>query len=335
MEMALLAFAKQMPVATLAAMSREHDTRIWRVLDHHVTAVRAGMDFSGVTQVGMDETSARRGQDYISLFMDLKERRVLFATPGKDASTVKAFADDLKAHGGTPATQITQVTCDMSQAFINGIGRYLSEQPQAEQPQAEQPQAEPAVLPAVQQAEPAVLHRPQIIFDRFHVVAKVNEAVDLVRRAEAKTRPELRSSRYAWLKNESSLTAKQREQLVWLKRPSLQLATARAARWRDDFNGFYEQPTLLDAKAYLRRWCAGASRSRLDPLKKVVRMIEAHWDGIVSWQQHRLSNGLLEATNSLIQAAKRRARGYRSKEKMITIVYLIAGKLPLPEIHTI
>jgi len=64
-------------------------------------------------------------------------------------------------------------------------------------------------------------------------------------------------------------------------------------------------------------------------------MVEAHWDGIVAWQQSRLSNGLLEGTNSLIQAAKRRARGYRSKPKMITIIYLIAGKLPLPQIHTI
>ena len=66
-----------------------------------------------------------------------------------------------------------------------------------------------------------------------------------------------------------------------------------------------------------------------------MRTVEAHWDGIVAWQQSRLSNGLLEGTNSLIQAAKRRARGYRNKAKMITIIYLIAGKLPLPQIHTI
>ena len=67
----------------------------------------------------------------------------------------------------------------------------------------------------------------------------------------------------------------------------------------------------------------------------VVATVEAHWDGIIAWQQSRLSNGLLEGTNSLVQAAKRRARGYRSKSKMITIIYLIAGKLPLPQIHTI
>jgi len=64
-------------------------------------------------------------------------------------------------------------------------------------------------------------------------------------------------------------------------------------------------------------------------------LVEAHWDGIIVWQRNRLNNGLLGGTSSLVQAAKRRACGYRSKEKMITIIYLIAGKLPLPKIHTI
>ena len=181
----------------------------------------------------------------------------------------------------------------------------------------------------------AELHCPQIVFDRYHVVAKANEAVDEVRRAESKIRPELKRTRYVWLKNESNLTLKQREKLTWLTRPSMQLKTTRAARWRDDFNGLYEQSTREEAEAYLRRWCYGAKRSRLGPIKEFVALVEAHWDGIIAWQQSRLSNGLLEGTNSLVQAAKRRARGYRSKSKMITIIYLIAGKLPLPQIHTI
>ena len=70
-------------------------------------------------------------------------------------------------------------------------------------------------------------------------------------------------------------------------------------------------------------------------MKSFVRLVESPWDGIIAWQHRRLGNGLLEGTNSLIQAAKRRARGYRSETKMITVIYLIAGKLPLPQIHTI
>lgn len=74
----------------------------------------------------MDETSARRGHDYVSIFMDLTARRVVFATAGKDAATVEAFADDLGAHGGEPGTQIQRVTCDRSSAFIKGIREHLS-----------------------------------------------------------------------------------------------------------------------------------------------------------------------------------------------------------------
>jgi transposase len=350
MEVAMLTFATQMPIAPLAKMSRVHDTRIWRVIEHHVGVSRAGLDFSGVTKVGCDETSAKRGQDYVSVFMDLEERRVMFATPGKDADTVKAFADDLAAHGGDPKTQVKEVCCDMSPAFISGIGQHLAEHEEMEaaaevtgQGKALQGPA-PASSAVHIQPEPsqekcesasADLHSPEITFDRYHVVAKANEAVDKVRREESKSRPELKRSRYVWLKNESNLTTKQREQLAWLTRPSMQLQTARAARWRDDFNGFYEKSTTEEAEAYLRRWCYGAKRSRLDPMKEFVATVEAHWDGIIAWQKSRASNGLLEGTNSLIQAAKRRARGYRSKEKMITIIYLIAGKLPLPQIHTI
>ena len=239
----------------------------------------------------------------------------------------------------------------MSPAFISGIGSYLAEQAPEEEPGQTGAAAESVALVAstavdvaanssaqasgVVAEPPTELHSPAIIFDRYHVVAKANEAVDEVRRAESKTRPELKRSRYVWLKNESKLTAKQRETLAWLTRPSMALKTTRAARWRDDFNEFYAKTDAEEAETYLRRWCYGAKRSRLEPIKAFVATVEAHWKGIIAWQRSRLSNGLLEGTNSLVQAAKRRARGYRSKAKMITIIYLIAGKLPLPEIHTI
>lgn len=295
-EALLITFAAAMPVAKVASMVREHDTRIWRVLEAHVSRERARADFSAVSTVGMDETAASRGQDYVSVFMDLDARKVLFATEGRDAATVERFAADLTRHGGDPA-KVTRTSSDMSAAFITGIGAHL-------------PNAE-------------------LTFDRYHLIAKLNEAVDEVRRAEAKHTPALKGSRYVWLKNEANLTTRQHDSLVWLRRPSMALATARAYRWKTDFQAFYDQPTD-DAQAYLRRWCAGAKRSRLEPVKAFVRTVEEHWDGIVSWHRSRISNGLLEGTNSLIQAAKSRARGYRSKRKMITIIYLIAAKLPVP-----
>jgi transposase len=295
-EALVLSFAAVMPVAKVAAMTREHDSRIWRVVEHHVHAARDQLDLSGVARVGMDETSAHKGQDYISIFADLDARRVVFATEGRNAETVARFATDLTEHGGAPE-KITDTSSDMSTAFISGIRAHL-------------PNA-------------------TMTFDRFHLAAKLSEAVDVVRRHEVTTRPELKHTRWLWLKNWRNLTTAQRRELARLMRPSTQLATTRALRWREDFQAFYDQDPSY-AEEYLRRWCSGAKRSRLQPIKDFVTLVEKHWDGIIAWHKNNLTNGLLEGINSLIQAAKARARGSRSKAKMIAIVYLIAAKLQLP-----
>ena len=297
-EALVLTFAQAMPMSKVAQSVREHDTLVWRIVEHHVHAARAKQDFSMVRRVGMDETAARRGQDYISLFADLDAGRVLFATEGRDGATVGQFAADLAAHGGDPQ-QVTTTSSDMSAAFIAGITKHL-------------PNAE-------------------LTFDRYHLAARLSEAVDAVRRAEVATRPELKHTRWLWLKNWSNLSIRQRRELQLLLRPSAQLATARALCWREDFQAFYDQHPSYAAE-YLRSWCAGAKRSRLQPIKDFVDLVRRHWDGILAWHHTHVSNGLLEGMNSLIQAAKARARGYRTKNKMITIAYLIAGKLPLPTV---
>jgi transposase len=295
-EALVLSFAAAMPMAKVAQLTREHDTRIWRVVEHHVHAARDQRDCTSVTRVGMDETSAAKGQDYISIFADLDARQVIFATDGRSADTVARFAADLAEHGGDPE-KVCDTSSDMSTAFISGIAQHL-------------PNA-------------------RMTFDRYHLAAKLSEAIDTIRRQEVATRPELKHTRWLWLKNHANLSAKQQGELHQLMRPSAQLATARARRWREDFQAFYDQHPSY-APEYLRRWCYGAKRSRLQPIKEFVALVENHWDGILAWHQNHLSNGLLEGINSLVQAAKARARGYRNKNKMITIVYLIAAKLQLP-----
>ena len=118
---------------------------------------------SGVTRLAIDETAARRGQDYITLFVDIDQARVLFATEGNDAETVAAFADDLTEHSGDRET-ISEVCIDMSPAYIKGVGESL-------------PKAE-------------------ITFDRFHAVKIINDAVEKVRRARAEE-PKLQAARHA------------------------------------------------------------------------------------------------------------------------------------------
>jgi len=119
-EALVMTLVQGMPVAAAARLVGEHDTRIWRVLHHYVEEGRKAKDMSGVTQLGIDETASRRGQNYITLFMDMANRSLLFATEGRDAATAKAFKEDLIAHGGK-AENIEEACMDMHQAFINGV----------------------------------------------------------------------------------------------------------------------------------------------------------------------------------------------------------------------
>jgi transposase len=98
----IMALAREMPVKAIAELVGEYDTLLWRILHHYVDVARAKADFSTVKNVGIDETSSRRGHSYISLFMDLDQSRLLFATLGKGKETVTHFAKDLKDHGGVP-----------------------------------------------------------------------------------------------------------------------------------------------------------------------------------------------------------------------------------------
>ena len=107
----------------------------------------------------------------------------------------------------------------------------------------------------------------------------------------------------------------------------MHLKTARAFRIRLALTDFFSQPNREDAESYLKRWYFWATHSRLEPVIRIARTIKAHWEGVLSWHEHRITNALLEGTNSLIQAAKARARGYRTEDRLIAMVYLIGGKL--------
>ena len=98
----IMVLAQDMPVKAIAELVGEHDTRLWRILDHYVNEARAKQDYSQVRRVGVAETAAKRGHNYISLFVDLDVPQLLFATPGKESDTVAAFSDDLQAYGGRP-----------------------------------------------------------------------------------------------------------------------------------------------------------------------------------------------------------------------------------------
>ena len=290
----VMTLVKDMPVAAVARLVGEHDTRLWRVIQHYVDTAVARMDLSELRRVAIDETAAKRGQDYISLFVDIDARKVVYVTEGNDAKTVARFADHVDDHN-SDASRIKEVCIDMSSAYIKGVTENLTE--------------------------------AEITFDKFHAVKLVNDAVDQVRRAERRERPELKHTRFLWLKNEGRLTVAQYATLDALTR--LNLKTARAYRIRLAFQEIFDQPSYDWAELILNRWYNWAIRSRLEPIKKVARTVKRYRDGILRWFDSKIANGLIEGINSLVQAAKAKARGYRSLRNLIAITYLIAGKIDL------
>ena len=155
------------------------------------------------------------------------------------------------------------------------------------------------------------LTEAEITFDRFHVMKLIGDAVDEVRRAEVKARPELKGTRYVWTKNQPNLTAKQSRRSGHAQRrptskprapgacasPSRTSMRSRRGRW---------------GELFFDKWIGWAKRSRLEPMKAVARTMEKHRDGILAWFDSRISNGLIEGINCLVQAAKAKARGYRN-----------------------
>lgn len=287
----IMVLARDMPVNAMARLVKEHDTRLWRILGHYVDQARSEQDFSEVTRFGVDETSSKKGHNYVSIFVDMDESKAIFATPGRGSGTLETFKEDLEAHGGR-AENIQEACCDMSPAFISGIE--------------------------------TTFKNTRITFDKFHVVKILNEAVDEVRRQEQKQRPELKKTRWVWLKNEANQTDKEYEVYESLK--NMNWKTIRATHIKMNFQELYAQPKQT-AEEFLKKWYFWATHSQIPQIIAAAKTVKRHWDGVLRWFETRMTNGLLEGLNSLIQAAKARARGYRSTKNFITMIYIIAGKL--------
>jgi transposase len=286
---------REMTVAAAGRILGVHNNRLWRIMGYYVDKAREHADYRFVTAIGVDETSIRKHHQYVSIVVDLAESQTIFATEGKGSAILEGFVKDLETHGGA-RNNITEVGIDMSPAFISGVQEHL-------------PHA-------------------AITFDKYHVVKVINDAVDKVRRMEVKTVHDLKRLRYAFLKNRCNLSLPQRQAIECLESlPRRLCKTIRAMHLRESFQSLYQGSTFNEFSTSLNKWYWWASHSRLDPMKDAARTIKKHWDGILRWWDSRITNGVLEGLNSLIQAAKAKARGYRTSRNFITMIYLLTGKL--------
>lgn len=313
----VMVMAREMPLKALSRQVGEWDTRLRRIVIHHVKDARERVDMREVRELAVDETSQAKRHRYVTLFAEPggedRPPRVLFVASGRGRSTFHDFVKDLRQHGGWPG-QVRDLCMDMSKAFQQGAAETL-------------PFAE-------------------ITFDRFHVMQVVSRALDDARRRERKERPELKSTRYDWLKNPRKLKRKSRERLERLSQ--LNLKTAKAYQMRLNLQDLWEKDSEKRARRHLCAWCSWVEQETqrpkeegrpwvLEKMHGVAKSLRANADKILNYYRRRRTTGLLEGINSLVQAARARARGYRNVETFKAMIYLIAGKLrfALPTItHT-
>jgi len=304
-----LSLCQELPVAQAAHLLRVAAKRLWTRIGHYIKAARAQDDMSQVRQVGIDETSVKKGHEYITVVHDLEAKRLLFACQGRDHETVVSFAKDLVAHGGDPGA-VEHVCMDMSAAYTLGVEKAL-------------PQA-------------------AISFDRFHVVALATEAMDAVRREEMRTQPAavrkalggsdrkvLKGLVWGMRKNPKGWSLNQTESMHWLQRSNLKSARAWRLKQalREVYAGALASNCAQQAGEALRSWLSWARRCRLEPFKRLAKTLAERFDGVVRGMLDGRSNAYVEAMNGLLQQTKTAARGFRTVENFIAIAYLRMSKL--------
>ena len=249
--------------------------------------------------IGIDEVSRRKGQVYLTVVYDLERRVLLWVGDDRTEEAVRPF---FTQEMGKRRCQTLRVVCmDMWAPYAKLV------------------------------REHAV--NAQILFDRFHIVKHLNEAVDAARRElwrqlTTQQRVSFKGTRWLLLKNPWNLSNGQKERLSTLVRWNSPLV--RAWYLKESFQLFWTYQQPWRAKQHLLKWMSSAMRSKLEPFKKFVGMLRSHLDGVLAWTKTRLSNGAVEGMNNKIKSISHRSFGFRTAENFIAAIYHCCARLPLP-----
>lgn len=250
-----------------------------------------------VRVLGVDEVSRRKGQKYFSLFYDLKREILLWIGEDRTEATTRAFFDWF----GRRARSLRAVCLDMWAPYVSVIR---------------------------ERAPKAVL-----VFDRFHLIKHLNEAVDEVRRVMVRTlsgeaRKTIKGSRYLWLTNPWNLRPEQQVRLRELVRQHLPIT--KAYLLKEAFRRFWAYRERGWAQRFLRSWFWMATHSRLAPMRDFAWLLRRHEAGLLAWIDLRISNGAVEGMNNKIKLVAKRAYGFRTSSHFKLAIYHCCAGLPLP-----
>ena len=248
-----------------------------------------------IKHLGIDEKSFLKGQSYASVMTDIDGARVLDVVPGRKLEDAQKLLLTL-----TPEQRsgVEAIAMDMWRGYMSAAN--------------------------------SLLENAAIVHDKFHVSKYLNEAVDAVRRGEHKKLlaagdDRLIGTKYIWLRTKPDL--RKHDALPFRHVYQLNLKTARAWRLKESFSEFWQYRYSGPALAYLKAWTTRAMRSRLEPMKKIAKMLRQHQDGILNYIHHRITNAASEGFNSVIQTIKANARGFRNFKNYRIRILFHCGKL--------
>lgn len=286
-----------MPRAAAARALRCDEKTMAGIVSYWVNLANGRRSLKDLARLALDETSFRRGHDYVTLMVDAEKRCVVDVEEGRDKEAVASFCRKLVEKGGDPAN-VTAVTSDMPKSFC----------------------------PAIAESFPNASH----VVDKLHVKQVVTTAMDEVRRQEQKDvddRKGLSGSRRPFMVPRAKPTEEQAANLAALSKRFPK--TGKACRIVASLDDFHRSATPKEAEGAFSRLCPWMRRCRLEPMKEAALSLMRHKDKILAYFADRPANAICEGINSPVQAAKRKARGCRTLQGHTAMIYLVAGKLKL------
>jgi len=296
----LLAFwARQLPWDQVAKLFAVSWNTVRSAVDAAVAYGRAREDYRGVRFIGIDEVSRKKGHVYHTNVYDLERKRLLWSGANRDKDSLRRF---FTWWGPERTAALEGVCCDMWQNYIDVVHEYCKN----------------AVL----------------VFDKFHIIRHLMNAIDEVRRMEANALADkgcevLKKTRYLWLKNPWNLTPKQKIRLKDLL--GMNLKIVKAYLLKELFRKLWNYHRKAWAAKYLKQWFWWATHSRIKPIRDFAWMLRRHEEGILAYFDIRITNGLTEAMNNNAKVISHRARGYRSEKNYSLALIHGLGKLELPQ----
>lgn len=291
-------WAKMMPWLQVARLFQCSWCTVAASVAYVVAFGLACRDLSGVTHIGIDEISRKKGHVYLTNVYDLRTGTLIWSGEGRTKDTLNAFF----AFFGQERTKLLKgICCDMWPSFFETV-------------KAKAPQA-------------------TLVFDKFHIVRQLTEAVDKVRRQEIRDKGKehkelLSGTRYLWLKNPWNLTDKQKSSLGFLE--TLNLTIHRAYLLKESFRDFWQSDTREIANKFLGQWFTWAMESKIKPMQDFALLLKRHEDNILSYFDMPISNGAVEGLNNKAKVISHRAYGFRSAKNYVLNLYHCMGNLPMP-----